>query len=156
MNKEVQSIIKNFETTLAGQPWFGRAIYELLTESDESKIYIKPDGTEHSLIDILYHMNTWAAFTLSRLQEKPSASLADAEDLDWRPINPAVHTWAAGMKELKQIHKEIIAVLRTKEDSFLSLMVDERKYNYRFLLNGLIQHNIYHAGQIAYLNKMFK
>jgi len=37
MNKETQSIIKNFETTLSGQPWFGRAVYELLDEIDSSK-----------------------------------------------------------------------------------------------------------------------
>ncbi len=30
MNKETQYIIKSFEATLSGQPWFGRAVYEIL------------------------------------------------------------------------------------------------------------------------------
>jgi len=53
MNKEVLSIIKNFETTLSGQPWFGRAVYELMDEVDGSKASVKPNNTEHSLIELI-------------------------------------------------------------------------------------------------------
>ncbi|HWR32341.1 MAG TPA: hypothetical protein VN451_02350 [Chitinophagaceae bacterium] len=58
MNKETQSIIRNLQNTLSGQPWFGRAVYELLDEIDESKVSIKPNGKEHSLLELLWHMNT--------------------------------------------------------------------------------------------------
>ena len=51
-------------------------------------------------------------------------------------------------------HQHIIALLQTKDDEFLKEIVDYRKYNFRFLLNGLIQHNIYHIGQIAYIKKI--
>ncbi len=154
MKKETQSIIQNLENTLSGEPWFGRAVYDLLNDTDETKVYVKPGGTEHSLVEILYHMITWAEFTLSRIDENSTGTLSTAEEMDWREINPAVHTWQAGMDELKAVHKKIIDILKTKDDSFLSGIVEERDYNYRFLLNGLIQHNIYHAGQIAYLKKM--
>jgi hypothetical protein len=58
------------------------------------------------------------------------------------------------VKQLKEAHEQIINLLRHKDDGFLSEMVDFRKYNFRFLLNGLIQHNIYHLGQIAYVKKL--
>ena len=80
--------------------------------------------------------------------------LAAAEELDWRIINPKVHSWKKGMSEFKAINKKIIALLNTKDDDFLLEMVDYRKYNFRFLLNGMIEHTIYHLGQVAYLNKM--
>ncbi|MCY7309203.1 MAG: hypothetical protein LH619_00365 [Chitinophagaceae bacterium] len=41
-----------------------------------------------------------------------------------------------------------------KDDDFLVEPVDYRKYNFRFLLNAMIEHNIYHLGQVAYVNKM--
>ena len=44
MNKETQSIIKNLENTLSGRPWYGRAIFELLNEIDESKTSVKPNN----------------------------------------------------------------------------------------------------------------
>jgi uncharacterized damage-inducible protein DinB len=154
MNKEILSIIKNIENILSGQPWFGRPVYDLLNEADKTKVYTKPYDKEHSLIELLYHMITWAEFTLSRLDTSLPVNLAASEEMDWREINPAVHDWQAGMDEFKKVHEQIIAILQTKEDSFLSGIADERKYNYRFLLNGLIQHNIYHAGQIAFINKL--
>jgi hypothetical protein len=60
------------------------------------------------------------------------------------------------MDELKTIHEKIITILETKEDGFLKEMVPNLDFNFRFLLNGLIQHNIYHLGQVAYIHKLLK
>jgi uncharacterized damage-inducible protein DinB len=156
MNREIQSIIRNIEVTLSGEPWFGRSIYELLAEIDVSKVFIKPNHSEHSLIDLLYHMNTWAEFTLRRIQDDKEQDMAVFEKLDWREIQPGSLSWENGVAEFKSIHERIIAELQTKNDDFLKENVDYRKYNFRFLLNGLIQHNIYHVGQIAYLRKLLR
>ena len=154
MNKETQSIIKRLENTLSGQPWFGRAVYTLLEEVDPKKVHEKPNGSEHSLIELLYHMITWADFTLKRLEEDKINDLAAAEKLDWRKIDPEIHSWQKGMAEFKEIHTRIIDLLQKKDDAFLKGIVDYRNYNYRFLLNGMIEHNIYHSGQVAYLKKL--
>ncbi len=154
MNKEVQSIIRNLQNTLSGEPWFGRAVYPILEEVDVSKVYTRPNNSEHSLIELLYHMITWAGFTLGKLDTKANADLIQSEDLDWRKINPSIHSWPAGMEKLRKIHEKIILSLETKEDAFLSGIVEGRKFNYRFMLNGLIQHNIYHLGQVAYVKKL--
>lgn len=154
MKKETQSIIQNLENTLSGEPWFGRSVYDLLKDTDETKVYDKPGGTEHSLIEILYHMITWASFTLKRIEKDDTQDMAVFEKMDWRKIDPKKHSWKKGLVEFKDIHKKIITLLKKKDDTFLKEIVDYRKYNYRFLLNGMIEHNIYHLGQIAYLNKM--
>jgi hypothetical protein len=87
--------------------------------------------------------------------------LAVFEKMDWRVINlptgqagPKTHSWKKGLAEFKAIHKKIITLLEKKDDLFLKEKVDYRKYNFRFLLNGLIQHNIYHLGQVAYVKKL--
>jgi uncharacterized damage-inducible protein DinB len=155
MNKETQYIIKSFEATLSGQPWFGRAAYEILQEVDESKASTKPNGTEHSMIDLLWHMNTWAEFTLGSLEKRTVEQMKAIEANDWRDIDPKIHTWRKGVEQLKATHNKIIELLKQKEDdNFLGDIVPLRKYNSRFLLNGLVQHNIYHLGQVAYLKKM--
>ena len=58
------------------------------------------------------------------------------------------------MAQFKVTHDLIIDLLDTKGDKFLSEDVDYREYNFRFLLHGIIQHDIYHIGQIAYLKKL--
>lgn len=154
MNKEIQSIIRNFENTLDGQPWFGRSVYALLQKVDESRASIKPNKNSHSMIEILYHMLTWAEFTLKRIEKDKINDLAAFEKLDWRKIDPQIHGWEEGLSAFIATHQHIIALLQTKDDEFLKEEVDYRKYNFRFLLNGLIQHNIYHIGQIIYIKKL--
>jgi uncharacterized damage-inducible protein DinB len=154
MNKEMQSIIRNLQNVNTGQPWYGRPVYEMLEEINPAIVYTKPNENSHSLIELLYHMITWAEFTLKRIEGDKEQDLAAFEQMDWREIKPAVHTWEKGVNEYKKVHENIVALLENKVDEFLKEIVDYRKYNFRFLLNGLIQHNIYHAGQVAYLNKL--
>ena len=154
MNKELQSIIRNLQNTLEGEPWFGRPVYTILQEIDPTIVFKKPNENSHSLIDLLYHMITWADFTLRRIEGDTEMDMKASEDLDWRTIDPKIHEWNKGLKEYKSIHTKIIEKLQDKDDDFLKQEVDYRKYNFRFLLNGLIQHNIYHLGQVAYLKKL--
>ena len=155
MNKETQYIVKSFESTLNEQPWFGRAVYEILSEVNEAKANTKPNGTEHSMIELLWHMNTWAEFTLGGLENRTVEEMKAIETIDWRDIDPKTHTWEKGVEQLKATHNKIIELLKQKkDDSFLGDIVPLRNYNFRFLLNGLIKHNIYHLGQVAYLKKM--
>ncbi|MBL7723896.1 MAG: DinB family protein [Chitinophagaceae bacterium] len=154
MKKEILSIIQKIEEVNSGQPWFGKPVYSILEEVNTKKVYQRPNDTEHSMIELLYHMITWAEFTLKRIEKYPDMDLATFEKMDWRLINPKVHTWKKGLAAFKSTNKEIIAILKKKDDTFLKEIVDFRKYNFHFLINGMIEHNIYHLGQIAYINKM--
>jgi uncharacterized damage-inducible protein DinB len=154
MNKEIQSIIRNLENTLDGDPWYGRPVYAILREVESSIAYKKPTIDSHSLIELLYHMLTWAEFTLKRIEKEDIDDLAAFEKLDWREIDPQIHDWDEGLAAFIATNQQIIALLHTKDDTFLNETVDYRQYDFRYLLNGIIQHNIYHMGQIAYLKKL--
>ncbi len=154
MNKEIQSIIRNMENTLDGGPWYGRPVYAVLREVDSSIAYKKPGSGSHSLIELLYHMLTWAEFTLKRVEKDKINDLAAFEKLDWREIDPKIHDWDEALAAFIATHQQIVAILQTKDDAFLNETVDYRQYDFRYLLNGLIQHNIYHLGQIVYLKKL--
>lgn len=152
MNKETQSIIRNLQKINSGEPWYGRSVYEILEEVRPAKALEKPLGG-HSLLELLYHMLTWTEFTVKRIEGSQDNDLSFFEKIDWREIDPAVHTWEKGLAQFKSANERIIDLLTGKNDEFLGEIVDYRRYNFRFLLNGLIQHHIYHLGQIAYINK---
>ena len=137
MNKEIESTLRRIENVNSGEPWFGRAVYIILEEGNVKKVYAKPNKTEHSMIELLYHMITWADFTLKRIKKDKINDLAAAEEMDWRVINPKVHTWKKGMAEFKAIHKKIINLLKKRDDAFLHEIVDYRKYDFRSLINGM-------------------
>jgi uncharacterized damage-inducible protein DinB len=154
MNKEMQAIIQNLQDTLSGEPWYGKPVYILMDGVDVRQIAIRPNNKAHSLIEILDHMIYWAEFVLNSVNA--NSPTEGFEDKDWSTIYPSEESWQKGVLAFKNIHRQIIDCLQTKEDAFLKEMVAGRKYNIRFLLNGLIQHNIYHAGQIAYIARLLE
>ena len=154
MRKQIDYIITTLHSILDGEPWYGRSAMKILQDADSSAVYKKPNENSHSLIELLYHMNTWADFTLKRLEKDNEKDLESFEKLDWREIDSNEHTWEKGVAQFKVTHDLIIELLGTKDDEFLSEGVDYREYNFRFLLYGIIQHDIYHIGQIACVMKL--
>jgi uncharacterized damage-inducible protein DinB len=153
MNKEVQSIIRNMENVMYVHPWYGDAVMPMLKKIHPAVVYINPKNS-HAAIEILYHMIAWAQFTVDAVNGKDVQGEVGQIPQNWRGIDPKIHTWSAALDELEQTHQQLVALLQTKDDSFLKEKLPNRDYNYRFLLNGLMQHNIYHLGQIAYLKNL--
>lgn len=154
MNQQINQYIVRLQETLQGEPWYGKSIYQLLNEVPEEIAFVRPGGRAHSAVEILYHMLTWAEFTLNRVQKKPIDDMDAFEKLDWRVIEPALHGWEEGIAALTATHQELIAWLEIQTDEFLYEKVEHRDYDFRILLDGLLTHNIYHVGQIAMVHKL--
>lgn len=115
----------------------------------------KPSDGSHSIAELVYHMVTWRDFTVSRLQPEEGKSSAYFEKMDWRTLDhDKVETWTHGLQLLEKSQQRLIATMEKFNDSILAEPVDERKYNFRTLLYGVVHHDIYHAGQIAYAWKL--
>ncbi len=153
MHKEIQSIINNLQQVLNGQPWYGDAVLPMLKKIHPADVYINPKNS-HAAIELLYHMITWADYTLKTVQGIEVKEVMDEIPMNWRGIDPKIHTWETAMNDFENIHSTLIKELNIKADAFLNDQVPGRSYNFRFLLNGLIQHNIYHLGQIAFLKNL--
>lgn len=154
MQTEIEAIIHSMQEILSGEPWYGKSFLTMVNDIDPSKVHQKPNNNSHSMIEILFHMVTWAEFTQHRLEKDQHFDLHAFEALDWRQTNPEIHTWNAGIAQFTTATNKIIELLKSCSDPLLEDKVDYRKYNFRYLLNGLIQHNIYHLGQIAYVKKL--
>jgi uncharacterized damage-inducible protein DinB len=153
MNKGIDQIVALLRDTYEGDPWFGRAVVKLLGEVNEKTAYQKPAG-QHSILDLLWHMITWREFTIDRLQHSPQRNLAYFEEMDWRALDHNDMTlWKQGLERLSQTQKQLLAILNDCKDELLDQIVPERSYDFRKLLQGFIQHDIYHMGQIAYIQK---
>lgn len=94
-NKEVQSIIRRIERVNNGEPWFGQAVFVIL---DPQKGCHQTKCTQHSMLELLYPMITWADFTLKRIEKDKINDLAAAEKLDWRTLNLKIHSWKKGLR----------------------------------------------------------
>jgi uncharacterized damage-inducible protein DinB len=154
MDKEIQFLIAQLKDSYGGDPWFGRNAKALLNEVSEQDALQKPAG-EHSILELVWHMITWREFTISRLQHSPGKDMQYFEQNDWQELDHSnTGLWRQGLDRLQETQNELIGLLDQQDQSLLEKIVDERMYNFRKLLYGLIQHDIYHFGQIAYIKKM--
>ncbi|WP_121353963.1 DinB family protein [Flavisolibacter nicotianae] len=155
MKQEINLLIEQLKETWEGDPWFGRNASVLLGEVSEQAAFEKISG-QHSILELVWHMCNWREFVISHLAPSEK-SLAHFEHNDWQNLD---HTnkslWPEGRKRLQQTQDELIRLLQQKDDSILAQNVSERTYPYRKLLTGIIQHDIYHLGQIAFLTKALK
>lgn len=156
MNREILLLAEQIKTAYEGDPWFGRNVREILSEINEAVVFEKPGG-QHSILELLWHMITWKEFTISRLRNDNSISLQYFEKNDWRELDHSDKSlWQQGLKQFSQLHNELVEVLQQQEDELLSKRVEGRQYDFRKLIYGIVQHDIYHLGQIAYVKKMLR
>jgi uncharacterized damage-inducible protein DinB len=156
-NDHIQHIIKLLQETCEGDPWHGRSLKALLSEVTPEMAVQKPNPDSHSIAELVYHIATWREFTISRLQPEDGKDSNYFESIDWRPLDPGkTQTWEEGLRLLDESQKRILSVLEEFNDSILAEMVAERKYKFKVLLYGLVQHEAYHAGQIAYAMKLLR
>jgi uncharacterized damage-inducible protein DinB len=156
MNTEILKIAEQLKDAYEGDPWFGRNAKALLQDAGSVNVFETPNG-QHSILDLLWHMITWREFTLTRLRPEVGMNSAYFEQHDWRIFDETnKNLWHEGLKKLAVLHNELVEVLQQQQDSLLTQTVPERTYNFRTLLYGIVQHDIYHLGQIAYLTKLLK
>ena len=74
---------------------------------------------------------------------------------DWPPVNgAATEAWAHATDELRRTHEDLLAAVKAFPKERLGERLSNREFTYGFLIEGVIQHTAYHAGQIALLRKM--
>jgi uncharacterized damage-inducible protein DinB len=101
------------------------------------------------------HIAAWDAAVLRRF-EGVAVELSDAENFP--PVTDVSDAaWRAALARVKGGHEKLIQAVAATPDSRLLEMVSGKEgahYTFYYMLHGLAQHELYHAGQIALLKKM--
>lgn len=157
MKKAINQLVKKYEKAYHGAPWYGDSIKKILNGTDPKIVFQKADKKAHSIAELTIHMIGWREFVLSRLEGNDNFKVNQKETFNWKRIDKNEKTaWKSILNELDKNQRKIISTLGKKNDEFLDEPVAGRKYKMKFLIDGIIQHDIYHLGQIAMLNKLLR
>jgi DinB superfamily len=78
-------------------------------------------------------------------------------DEDWPAVvDISAAAWERTLAHLKQTHEALVEAVRACPDSRLAEKVPGKEpdyYTLYYMLHGIVQHELYHAGQIALLKK---
>ena len=152
---EVDRIRDQFRRSFDGEAWHGPSVLQLLNGITAQQAAANPIPGAHSIWELTLHIAAWEGACRRRIQGDP-AQLTDAED--WQPIDDASDAaWERTKQLLIDNHRELLNAIATLDESRLNepIIKDPNTpfSSVYVTLHGGVQHNLYHAGQIAMLKK---
>jgi uncharacterized damage-inducible protein DinB len=148
---EAARIADQLRRAFDGSAWHGPALLELLEDVDAATAAAKPFRNVHSIWELTMHVAAWDSAILRRLAgEKLQLSASQNFPRVERPTELA---WRKTVADLKRTHQTLVKTVASLPDSRLSDRVPGKRYDFHFMLHGVAQHELYHAGQVAILKK---
>jgi uncharacterized damage-inducible protein DinB len=151
---EATRIADQLRRAFRGEAWHGPALLELLEGVTAEQATRRPLPEAHSIWEIVLHIGAWENIARRWLAgEIPALPHLEAAD-DWPVVHdPTATVWKQTVDALAANHDRLVELASKLSDARLKEKVAGREYNVYFLLHGLTQHCLYHAGQIALLKK---
>ena len=151
MSGEVNRIEDQLTRSFEGGAWHGPSLLEVLKDVTAVRAAAKPIPGAHSIWEIVLHVAAWEDVARRRFSGEP-VSLTDAED--WPAVGDTGDAaWTAALERLRTGHQALRRAIAKLSDARLKEPVPGAEYSCYFLAHGVIQHDLYHAGQIALLTK---
>ena len=137
-----------------GEAWHGDSLMEILKDVPAKNAATKPVPDAHSIWEILLHISAWDDVIIRRAHGD-TVKLSDAENF------PAIAdssraAWQAAVAKAKSKHDELVETVAAFPDSRLNEQVpgkSDKYHTFYYMFSGIVQHDLYHAGQIALLKK---
>ena len=134
-----------------GDAWHGPSLLELLADVHAATAAAKPIPEVHSIWELVLHIAVWDEAAMRRLDGK----IWQPEGTGNFPIPPKSTgaAWRKAVAHAKRTHNRLVKTVAALPESRLRDRVPGKKYGFYFMLHGIAQHELYHAGQIAILKK---
>ena len=149
-------IAEQLRRAFDGSAWHGPSLLELLQDVDAETAAAKPFPNVHSIWELVLHTAVWDRAVRRRMagqttQPKgkknfppvPKSSSAAAKQAAWRKT----------VSLLTRTHADLMRAVSALPEERLRDHVPGKRYDISFMLHGVLQHELYHAGQIAILKK---
>jgi DinB family protein len=146
-----QQIADAYRAATVKDAWYGPSLAELLAQTSPQLATTPLIPGAHSISQLLQHLLLWNERVRNTSDSNP-LPLWQAEK-EWAeppiPWNDLVARWNQS-RDLLETH------LRNFPVEDLSKQVPGRGYPYETMLDGIVQHTIWHAGQIAMISGILR
>jgi uncharacterized damage-inducible protein DinB len=149
---EVERIVDQLQRAFAGEAWHGSAVFEILEGITATQAATRAANGAHSIWEIAFHIAAWEGAVRKRLQgERGELSAAE----DWPAVTDrSAQAWEQTKAQLKQAHQELCDAVAELDEPRLGQPIVAGMSSVYVTLHGVVQHSLYHAGQIALLKKL--
>ncbi len=136
---------------LEGPAWHGPALLDVLDGVGAAQACRRPIANAHTIWEIVLHIPVWDDAVRRRaLGEKVEVTPAQ----DWPAVaDTSEAAWRRAVEGLKVSHRALRAVVGAFDETRLGQPLVPGGNSGYVQFHGAVQHDLYHAGQIAVLRK---
>lgn len=146
---EIDRMVEKLRQVQEGGAWHGPSVREALEGVSAAQAARRPIEAAHSIWEIVQHVRAVEAGVRASV-----AGEAAGNDPDWPAVaDTSEKAWAAALETLAQGHRSLRDAVARVPASKLHENLPGQENSLGYVLIGLLQHDAYHAGQIALLKK---
>ena len=160
MKTLINNITGQFQSIHFGRNWFGQSYKVKLQDLAKEHRFKRPYTNIHAVAELLAHSTAWRKDAILKIQTG-KGELTEASKDDWRNLDKLKENgWESIVAEYHSSVEELLELLRVKDDGFLESHYHDPEFAgdfpFSFAIYGILQHDIYHLGQIGLVVKMLK
>jgi uncharacterized damage-inducible protein DinB len=156
---EVDRILDQLQRAFDGDAWHGPSLSDALDGVDARLAVERPIAGGHTIAEIVRHVTTWTREITRRLR---TGIAQDLEDDDWPAVDVINDAeWESLLDALDAAHEGLVGQMTALKDADLDGVIGDVRDRAQgtgvsryVMLHGLVQHHVYHAGQISLLRKI--
>jgi uncharacterized damage-inducible protein DinB len=149
---ETHRINSQLKHAQEGNAWHGPSLRELLDGVTAEQAAARPIPNAHSIWELVNHIIAWEQIVRRRLEGEAVVDVPD--EINFPPVTDASDAaWQTTRQSLEASNRALRDAIKQIDDAKLEETAAGTNYSNYFMLHGVIQHDLYHAGQIALLKK---
>jgi uncharacterized damage-inducible protein DinB len=149
----IENIIRQLRQIQEGSLWFDQCFKDKMDNLSDSEALTRPIPQVHSVAEHVSHILEWRKECLLRFKGQRTDLMNSADD--WKDN---IELNKLGWNNLKNLFYEstvtLITALQNEDDTYLETKFLDTDYNFHYLIEGIIQHDLYHLGQIGITIKL--
>jgi len=151
---EIERILDQLKRAYEGNAWHGPSVRESLAGVTAAQAHARPLANAHSIRELIQHIAVWESAGRRRL-EGDRAPIEISSPEDWPPADDTSETaWEQSKAALDRGHEALREAISRIREERLDEPILEGMSSVYVTVHGVIQHDLYHAGQIAILKKV--
>jgi uncharacterized damage-inducible protein DinB len=151
---EAARIADQLRRAFYGGAWHGDSLFEILEGVTAEQAAARPIPNAHSIWELVLHVAAWDGAVRRRMT---GVAVKLSGKKNFPPVvDTSEAAWTRTLEHLRRVHDELVDAVKKFPEKSLSKQVPGKKgahYNFYYMLHGVVQHELYHAGQIALLKK---
>ena len=149
----IKNIIRQLNELHDGSLWFDQCFKDKIDNLPIDYVFKRPIPDVHSVAEHVSHMLEWRKECLLRFAGERT-ELMNSPD-DWKNnIELETYGWTKLKEAFYNSRYELINLIKDRDDTYLETKFLDTDYNFYYLIEGIIQHDLYHLGQIGITIKL--